>query len=255
MLHVPPLQPMEQHAQSGQLPVQAQTRAPLPTEAAAHVGFDLAGEHLLLDFIDLGADAVRHPVHGVGDFVDELFQKRGDVLDAIAALEHAARRIGGAERLLASADQEMLGHRKAQEAGFLRGRIDVADEVGENAIDAIIEKMELLEIIVRQQQLAGKRRNIQLGEPGPHARVRQIEMQPQPTIVGELDRRVDRKLLGAAVLMQPKGPNKTRNGRQAQQRRRFGIDRLCGVQFSQHDWSGRQEKHVKNIRDPRGPDG
>ena len=70
--------------------------------------------------VDLLAELVGHPVQRVGDLVDDLFEEMGDIVDAIAAFEHAPRRIRRAQRLMAAADQQMLGHGEAQERGLLR---------------------------------------------------------------------------------------------------------------------------------------
>ena len=66
------------------------------------------------------------------------------------ALQDPAGCIDGAQCLVAAADQEPLGHRKAQEACLLGHGVDGADQIGKHAIDAIIEGVELLEIVVRQ---------------------------------------------------------------------------------------------------------
>ena len=83
----------------------------------------------------------------------------------MAAFEHAARGVDGAQRLMAAADQQPLGHRKAKKSGILGGVIDVADEVGEHAVDAVVDGVELLIIVVRHQQFARQRRDVGGGEP------------------------------------------------------------------------------------------
>jgi hypothetical protein len=56
----------------------------------------------------------------------------------MTAFEHAAGGIDGAKRLMAAADQEPLGHRETKKSGFLGRAVDVANEIGEHAIDAVI---------------------------------------------------------------------------------------------------------------------
>ncbi|MEY9130279.1 hypothetical protein ACVIWV_003827 [Bradyrhizobium diazoefficiens] len=148
----------------------------------------------------------------------------GDVVDAVAAFEHPARRIRRAQRLMAAADQQVLGHGEAQERGLLRGAVDVAHEVGEHAVDAVVDDMELLERVVGQQQLARKRRQRRCRNPRPRPRIGQVEMQPEPAVMAELDRPVDRQRLGAAVAVQAERPDQARNGRLSP---RYRADKLC----------------------------
>jgi len=209
--------------------MQPDTGAPRSAEHAAHVRPRLAGEDPFFDVVDLGADLVGHAVHGVRNLIDNLLQKRCNGFDAMAALEHATRRIDGTQRLVTAADQQPLGHREAKKPGFLGGRVDVADEVGKDAVDAMIDGMELLIIVVREQEMARERRNIAIAHPLPGARIGQIEVQPQSPVMAEFDRHVDRQRLRASIAMQPECPYQSGNcggrGRRAGQ--------FC--RFSQHD--------------------
>ena len=103
-----------------------------PAQAAkanAHVGRSLSGNELFLDRINLGPDAIGDPVHRVGDLVDDLFQKRRDSFDAMAALRHATGRVHGAQRLMPAADQEALGHRETKKSGLFGCIADFAHEI------------------------------------------------------------------------------------------------------------------------------
>ncbi|MET4327406.1 hypothetical protein ABIB80_003232 [Bradyrhizobium sp. i1.15.2] len=84
----------------------------------------------------------------------------GDIVDAVAAFEHPPCRIRRAQSLMAAADQEPLGHGEAQERGLLRRAADVAHEVGEHAVDAVVDDVKLLEGVVGQQELARERRQL-----------------------------------------------------------------------------------------------
>lgn len=84
----------------------------------------------------------------------------GDVVDAVAAFEHAARRIGRAQRLMPAADEKMLGHGETQERGLLRRAVDVAHEIGEDAVDAMVDDVKLLESVVGQQEVTRERRQL-----------------------------------------------------------------------------------------------
>jgi hypothetical protein len=124
-----------------------------------------ARQNPFLDVVDLGADLVGHPVHGVSDLVDDLFQQCRDGLHPMPALQDAAGRIDSAKRLVAAADQQTFGHRKAKKSGFLGRGVDVANEIGKYPVDAVIGGVKLLIIVFRQQQLARQRREIQVGNP------------------------------------------------------------------------------------------
>jgi hypothetical protein len=228
MVRVFLLQTVKQHAQTGQLPVQAHAGPPQAAKGPARLRPGLAREDALLDAVDFGADLVGHAVHGVGDLVDDLFQKRCDGFDAMAALEHAPRRVDGAQRLVTAADQQPLGHRKAQKSSFLGGGIDVPHEIGKHAVDAIVDGMELLIIVVREQEMARERRNIAIIHPLPGARIGQIEVQPQSPVMAEFDRCIDRQRLRASIAMQPECPYQSRNcggrGRRTGQFCRFSQD-------------------------------
>ena len=151
---------MEQRAQAGELAMQPDAGPAQPAEIAAHLRLGVVGQNPFLDVVDLLAELVGHPVQRVGDLVDDLFQQMGDVVDAVAAFEHPARRIGRAQRLMAAADQKLLGHREAQERGLFRRAVDVAHEIGEHAVDAVVDDVKLLESVVGQQELARERRQL-----------------------------------------------------------------------------------------------
>ena len=59
--------------------------------------------------------------------------------------------------VIAAADQQPLSHCKAQEASLLRRLVDLADEIGEHAIDAVVDDVDLLKIVMRQQEIARQR--------------------------------------------------------------------------------------------------
>ena len=152
------IETMEQHAQAGELAVQPDAGPAQPAQGAAHFRLGVVGKNPLFDAVDLLAELVGHPIKRVGDLVDDLLQQMRDVVDAIASFEHAARGVGRAQRLVAAADQQVLGHGEAQEGGLFRRGIDVTDEIREYAVDAMIDDVELLKGVVRQQELARQRR-------------------------------------------------------------------------------------------------
>jgi len=170
-----------------------------PAEAPPHVRLYFAGEDPFLDIVDPGADLVGDPVHGIGDLVDDLLQQRGNGFDAVATFKHAAGGIDRAQRLMAAADQQPLGHREPKESGLLGCGVDVAHQIGEHAVDAMIRGVQLLIIVLRQQQLARQRWDVGSSKPGPRPRIGQVEMEPQPAVMAEFDRHIDRQRLGAAV--------------------------------------------------------
>jgi hypothetical protein len=234
------------------LPVQPHAGAALPAELAAHVRLDFPSQHLLLDIVDIGADLVGHAVHGVGDFVDDLFQECRDGFDPMAAFEHPPGRIDRTQCLMTAADQKPFRHRKAQKSGFLGRRVDGANQIGKHAVDAVVAGVELLVIVLRDQQIPRQRGNVCRREPRSCAGVGQIEMEPQPAVMNVFDRGIDRQRFGTAIAMQAKRPYQPRNGGSRAGQRRTG--ELCRV--SQHGapdhqrWtsstpSGRRAKYVR----------
>ena len=93
-------------------------------------------------------EGLRHTVgdavHGVGDMFDDRLQQRGGAFDAMARLERATGGVDGAQRVMPAADQDLLGHGEAEISGILRRFADVAQQIGDHAVDAVIDGMKLL---------------------------------------------------------------------------------------------------------------
>ena len=58
--------------------------------------------------------------------------------------ERAAGGVDRAQRMMPAADQEPLGHREAEVSGLLGRLVDVAQQIGDHAVDAVIDGVELL---------------------------------------------------------------------------------------------------------------
>ena len=164
---------------------------------------------LILDFVHILIELIGIFVDRVGYVIDDQLEQRGDAMQLAAAVERLACAFRGAHRPPPRADQQPIGHGEVQIAEMLRGAVDVGDEIGENAVDAIVVDMKLLGAVWRRQH--NRRFGGQFLEPrqqGAGARVGEVEMQPQPAVVaGGVDRLVDRQRLGRAVGMNAEGPD------------------------------------------------
>ena len=54
----------------------------------------------------------------------------------------------------------MLGHGETQERSLFRRTVDVAHEIGEDAVDAVVDDVKLLESVVGQQEVTRERRQL-----------------------------------------------------------------------------------------------
>ena len=105
-------------------------------------------QHFFLDLVE----GLRHPIgeaiHGVGDMFDDGLQQRSGAFDAMAGFERAAGGIDRAQRMMPAADQDFLGHDEAEIAGILGRLADVAQQIGDHAVDAVIDGVQLLVIVL-----------------------------------------------------------------------------------------------------------
>ena len=76
--------------------------------------------------------------------VDDVLEQRGDVFDAVARLERAAGGVHRAQRMMPAADQDLLGHGEAEVPGIFGRLSDVAQQIGDHAVDTVIDGVELL---------------------------------------------------------------------------------------------------------------
>ena len=92
--------------------------------------------------------------------LDDGLQQRRHAFDAMAGFERAAGGVDRAQRMMPAADQEPLGHDEAEVSGVFGRLGDVAQQVGDHAVDAVIDGVELLVGVLRQQQRSRLRRHI-----------------------------------------------------------------------------------------------
>jgi hypothetical protein len=132
----------------------------------------------------------------------------------MAGLERAAGGIDRAQRMMPAADQDLLGHHEAEISGILGRRADLAQQVGDHAVDAVVDGMKLLVIVLCQQQRPRLRRNVEVGrrQPLPCAGIGQVEMQPEQPVMGKRDRLVHGEGFRSAVRMDAKRPDQSRDG-------------------------------------------
>jgi len=119
--------------------------------------------------------------------------------------------------MMPPADQDVLGHHEPQIPGIFGRLGDVAQQIGNHAVDAVVDGVKLLVIVFRQQQRARLGRNVEVGwrQPLQRAGIGQVEMQPEQPVMGKRDRLVDREHFRRAVRVDTKRPDEARNsGRQ-----------------------------------------
>jgi hypothetical protein len=125
------------------LPVQAAAGAPQAAEVLAQVRRAVR-QHLFLDLIEGLRHAIGDAIHGVGDMFDDCLQQRSGAFDSAARLERAAGGVDRAQRMMAAANQDLLGHDEAEISGILGRLADVAQQIGDHAVDAVVDGMKLL---------------------------------------------------------------------------------------------------------------
>ena len=158
---------MQPHAGTPQLP-----------KPLAQIGV-IIGQQLFFDGVELVLHPFGHRLHGAGDMVDDGLEQRRGRADAPPGLESTARGIDPAQRAITAADHQTLLQHKAQMAGILGRTVDVAQQIGNHAIDAVFSDVELLIGVLGQQQRTRRRRNRRLrGQPLQRPGIGEVEMQP-----------------------------------------------------------------------------
>jgi hypothetical protein len=102
-------------------------------------------------------------------------------------------------------------HGEVQMPELLPRAIELVQGIGEDAIDAVVGRVQPLVVVGGPQCRHGGRREIGRREPMAGARVGEVEMQPEPAVVAVLDRLVDGKLLGCSVGVKAEGPDQAGN--------------------------------------------
>ena len=115
--------------------------------------------------------------------------------------------------MMPPADQDVLGHHEPQIPGIFGRLGDVAQQIGNHAVDAVVDGVKLLVIVFRQQQRARLCRHLEVGcgQPLQRAGIGQVEMQPEQPVMDERNRLVDRERFRGAVRMDAKRPDQSRS--------------------------------------------
>jgi hypothetical protein len=74
---------------------------------------------------------------------------------------------------------------------FVACGVELAAQVRDNSIDAGVLRQQLLVIVMDDEQCGGARRQADGGQPAPDALIDKVDVQPQPPIMGRLDRLID----------------------------------------------------------------
>ena len=165
----------------------------------------------LLDVVELAGDVVGEAVDRIDHVADDRFEEGRRGCDLVAAAERAAHHLDGAQRPPAPADDQSLGHGEMEKADLLGDPVELADEVGQDAIEAVTAGVELLVLVAGDEQVSRYDREGRVrAQEAAGARVRQVEVKPKPA-VGLLDNRlVDGKLLRRAVGGEAEGEDEAR---------------------------------------------
>ena len=166
---------------------------PRPDRLQAHAAepqpliVDLVVQHMILDDVELVAEARRIASDHIGELVDDRIEQRHRGGKLSAAIDRTPCQLDRAQRLAPGGDHQLRRDRKVHPQEIVALLHELLMQVGQNADDLLVEDIEADMLVGIEQGLArdiGQRRNP--GEPVVAATVGQIEMQPQPAVrIGE----------------------------------------------------------------------
>ena len=115
------------------------------------------------------------------------------------------------KRAPAPADDQPLGHGEMEKTDFLGDAVELADEVGQDAIETVTAGIELLVLVAGDEQVSRRGGKGGVGaQRAAGARIGQVEVKPKPAVGLLLDRLVDGKLLRRTVRGEAKGGDQSR---------------------------------------------
>src|SRR5262249_34280804 len=140
------LDPLEQPAQTGELPVQPDGG---PADAAQGLPFvaHLRPQDRFLGTVKVSVEFDRIPLDHVDDMLDDRLQEMRHAFDLAAVPQRLASRLDRREMAMPPADQEVMGQREAELADLVRGAIQAPDQIADDAIDAAFMAMQLLMLV------------------------------------------------------------------------------------------------------------
>ena len=107
----------------------------------------LVGEDSLLDAVELGSGVVGIAIDGVDHLLQEHLQKYRRGRNFATASDELARDVDRAQRAAAAGDEQPLGQGEMEKADLFGEPVEIADEVGEDAVEATADHVELLMLI------------------------------------------------------------------------------------------------------------
>ncbi len=117
----------------------------------------IVGEDALLDAIELAGEVVGEPVDRIDHVADNRFQQNRRHRDLVAAAQRVAHHLDGTQRSPAPADDQPLGHGEMEKADLLGDAVELTDEVGQDAIEAMPAGIELLVLVGGEEQVSRRR--------------------------------------------------------------------------------------------------
>ena len=154
------------------------------------------GQHLVLDRVEIARRACRSMRSIASATCSTIASSSAGHASAARrpaaiACRAASTACSGCRR---AADQQPLRHGKMQMADLVAGAIEVAHQVGEDAVDAVVRRVKLL-VSCRARAAAHAAAGSQVcgAKPVTGARIGEVEMQPDPAVVA---RRAARRIAG-----------------------------------------------------------
>lgn len=178
---------------------------------------DGAHGELVLDVVERAGKLVTDIVDPVGDVLDQQFEQRGAVHGpGIAGLQGGPGSLDRAQGMMATCHQQPVGHEEVQVAHLVAGAMDLPHQVGQDAVDAVPRCMELLVPVVREHRGHRRLRQPCRAQPEGGRHLGEIEVQPQPALMGDFDGLIEGERAGVSLVVDPEAADQPRNDAEAQ---------------------------------------
>src|SRR5215468_8749938 len=139
-----------------------------------------------------------------------------------------------------AADEQAFGHYEVQMREIITAAINALHEIDKCPIDAVLFGVYLLMNAIGHQQRGRRFRQTCSLRPVDYTHVRQIKVQPKPSIVAVFNWRIDREGFGCPIFVDAKCPDNARYNTEPINARRWraGCDRKGrhGVTQSSSRW-------------------
>ena len=146
------VEPLYERAKDHELPMEPHGGAADAAEQPPPFAH-LVGEDLLLDAVELGSGVVGIAIDGVDHLLQEHLQKYRRGWNFATASDELARDVDRAQRAAAAGDEQRLGQGEMEKADLFSQPVEIADEVGQNAVETAAARVELLMLIGGDEEL------------------------------------------------------------------------------------------------------